>query len=92
MKETTIQIDQVGRVVLPKPLRERFHLRGGDTLAVEVKGDAIQLRPTQAIGHLKRVNGVLVFTAPGSLPEDDFAGQSREERMDDVMGRAKTRR
>jgi len=65
MRQTTVQIDQAGRVVLPKGLRDRFRLRGGDTLAIEVRGDAIELRPTRATGTLKRVNGVLVFTGLG---------------------------
>jgi len=91
MKETAvqIQIDRAGRVVLPKPLRDRFRLRGGDTLAVEVRGDAIELRPIQVLGQLKRVNGVLVFTASGALSNEDFLGQSRDERIDDVMGGTK---
>jgi AbrB family looped-hinge helix DNA binding protein len=85
MKENTVQIDQAGRVVLPKPLRDRFRLRGGDTLAVEVRGDAIELRPTQPLGQLKRVNGVLVFTSSGSLTNEDFVAQSRDERIEDLI-------
>ena len=40
-----VQMDSGGRVVLPKKVRERFRLRGGDTLALEMKGDVIELRP-----------------------------------------------
>ncbi len=93
MRETTVHIDQAGRIVLPKPLRDRFHLRNGDTLAVEAKGDAIELRPTHAMGQLKRVNGESwFFSGPASLAVEDFVEQSRDERIDDVMGPAKTRR
>lgn len=90
MKQTTVQIDQAGRVVLPKPLRDRFGLRGGDTLAIEVRGDAIELRPSQAAGELKRVNGVLVFTSPGELASEDFVAQSRNERIDDLTSGLET--
>jgi AbrB family looped-hinge helix DNA binding protein len=92
MAETTVHIDKAGRIVLPKPLREHFRLRNGDTLAVEAKGDTIELRPTHAVGQLKRVNGVLVFNAPTPLVGGDFVGQSRDERIDDVLGPARTRR
>ena len=93
MSETTVQIDQTGRVVLPKKLRERFRLRGGDTLAIEVRGDAIELRPTVATGELKRVNGVLVFTGGEALPDgEDWAARSREERIDALMPGAKAGR
>jgi AbrB family looped-hinge helix DNA binding protein len=93
MKEMTVQIDQAGRVVLPKRLRERFRLRGGDTLAIEVRGDAIELRPTRAAGELKCVNGVLVFTGAAPLERGrDFVADSREERMDDLMAGMNGRR
>src|SRR5208283_1984823 len=93
MKEATVQIDRAGRLVLPKPLRDRFRLRGGDMLAVEVRGDAIELRPTQPTGQLKRVNGVLVFTGHGPLGSgEDLVAQSRDERIDDLMRDVKERR
>jgi AbrB family looped-hinge helix DNA binding protein len=86
MKEATVQIDGAGRLVLPKPLRERFRLRGGDMLAIEVRGEAIELRPTHATGQLKRVNGVLVFTGHGPLGSgEDLVTQSRDERIDDLI-------
>ena len=92
MKETTVQIDQAGRVVLPKPLRDRFRLRRGDTLSIEVRGDAIELRPTQAVGELKRVNGVLVFTGAAPLESgQDLVTESREERIDDLIRGIKER-
>ena len=93
MKDATVQMDQAGRVVLPKPLRDRFRLRGGDMLAIEVRGDAIELRPAQRTGQLKRVNGVLVFTGTGPLASgEDFVAQSRDERIDDLMRDLKERR
>jgi AbrB family looped-hinge helix DNA binding protein len=86
MKQTTVQIDHSGRVVLPKPLRERFRLRGGDTLAIAIKGDAIELRPAPAVGELTRVNGILVYTAPGAIADEDLVAHSRDQRLNDVMG------
>jgi AbrB family looped-hinge helix DNA binding protein len=90
MSETMVHIDQAGRIVLPKLLRDRFRLRSGDTLAVEAKGDTIELRPTHAVAQLKHVNGVLVFSAPAPLVGEDFVGQSRDERIDDFIGSART--
>lgn len=93
MNETTIQIDQAGRIVLPKRLRDRFHLRGGDTLAVEVRGETIELRPARSASRLERINGVLVFK--GEIPlqaGEDLVAQSREERIDELMHGTKARR
>ena len=89
MKEATVQIDQAGRMVLPKPLRDRLHLKTGDKLAFEVKGDAIELRPSRATGQLKRVNGVLVFTGPAPLANgEDLVVESRDERINDLLRNA----
>jgi AbrB family looped-hinge helix DNA binding protein len=85
MKEITVQIDQAGRVVVPKSLRERLRLSGGDTLVIDIKGDAIELRPIHPVEQLKRVNGILVFTPTGTLPYEDFVEQSREERIESVL-------
>jgi AbrB family looped-hinge helix DNA binding protein len=86
MRETMVQMDGTGRVVLPKRLRDRFRLRGGDTLAIEVRGDAIELRPTQGAGQLKRINGVLVFSGPRQLSTgEDVVMESREERIAGVI-------
>ncbi len=80
-----VQMDGAGRVVLPKKLRERFHLQGGDTLALEVKGDEIHLRPQRASARLERVNGVLVLVSEIPLPEaTDLVSESREERINQI--------
>jgi AbrB family looped-hinge helix DNA binding protein len=86
MKQS-IAIDRAGRVVLPKPLRERFHLREGDMLSLEVKGDAIELRPAKT-GKVVKINGVLVYADPGIMPEGvDFTAQMREERIAELIRR-----
>jgi AbrB family looped-hinge helix DNA binding protein len=89
MKET-VQIDQAGRMVLPKHLRERFGLQKGDTLAIEVRGDTIELRPTRSNIRLQRVNGVLVLAQGKVLPEGrDLVSESREERIAELVRGAK---
>jgi AbrB family looped-hinge helix DNA binding protein len=87
MRKETLQIDRAGRVVLPKPLRDRFRLSPGDTLAIEVKGDAIELRPVGPLIQLKHVNGVLVLSGPTPLPNEDLAARSRDARIDDLLKR-----
>lgn len=78
-------MDPAGRVVLPKKVRERFRLQGGDTLILEMTGDAIQLRPQQTRSRLERVNGVLVFVSETRLPEGrDFVAEAREERIEQI--------
>jgi len=38
-------IDRVGRVVVPKPIRDKLGLRGGEPLEVEERDGVIELRP-----------------------------------------------
>jgi AbrB family looped-hinge helix DNA binding protein len=38
-------IDRLGRVVVPKAIRDRLQLRGGETLEVEERDGIVQLRP-----------------------------------------------
>jgi AbrB family looped-hinge helix DNA binding protein len=81
-----VQVDQAGRVVLPKKVRERFRLQGGDTLMLEVRGDAIELRPEKPTAQLRRVNGVLVLVSDMSRSaERDLVAESRDERIDEII-------
>ncbi len=89
----TIQIDQAGRMVLPKRFRDRFRLQGGDTLAIEVKGDAIELRPTKSNVRLVRVRGVLVLAGGAALPEArDLVAESRADRINEFVESTRRRR
>lgn len=57
---SALSIDPAGRVVLPHEVRERFHLRRGAKLALEVRPDAIILRPEVARPSLVEEGGLLV--------------------------------
>lgn len=41
----TITIDVAGRLILPRAMRERLHLRAGSRLTAEVVADKIELTP-----------------------------------------------
>lgn len=82
MRDATIPIDKAGRIVLPKELRDSFRLKSGDRLAIEVKEDAIHLRPANNPVRLERVNGVLVLSGDVSIPEGvDLVEEVRNERL-----------
>jgi AbrB family looped-hinge helix DNA binding protein len=88
MDTMNVQIDGAGRIVLPKPVRERFQLEGGDSLALDVKGEVIELKRTRSGGGLKRVNGVLVVGSAEKLPAGrDFAAEEREDRIQNLAFR-----
>jgi AbrB family looped-hinge helix DNA binding protein len=54
-------MDQAGRLVLPKALRDELQLSPGDTLDLSVKGDEVTLRPRRTAKPLQKERGVWVF-------------------------------
>ncbi len=56
-----ITIDQAGRVVIPKPLREELELAPGDALELESLGEKITLRPARQGAELTKEKGVWVL-------------------------------
>jgi len=56
-----VTLDQAGRVVLPKALRDELHLSPGDTLDLTVQGDEVTLRPRRAATPLQKERGIWVF-------------------------------
>lgn len=58
--ETTI--DAVGRIVVPKPLREALGLVAGSTVDISRYGAGLQLIPTGRTARLVEESGALVAT------------------------------
>lgn len=64
-------IDAVGRIVVPKPLRDALGLTPGSTVDISRYGAGLQLIPTGRTAPLVEEGGVLVVT--GETPIDDDA-------------------
>lgn len=85
-----LNIDQAGRVVLPKPVRDRLQLEPGESLEMESYEDHIVLRPIRGNVPLRKKRGIWVFRADTPLAAsevDDTIRKVREERDDEVSGR-----
>jgi AbrB family looped-hinge helix DNA binding protein len=86
---TTISMDRAGRVVLPKPIRDRLQLRPGDSLEIESFDDHIVLRPARPQGSMRKELGVWVFDSGEPLTADEAREtiqKVRDERSDSVLG------
>ena len=83
-----VKIDKAGRIVLPKPVRERFHLREGSELEIEERSDGLTLRPVEQRPSMVRKDGIWVHL--GKLPRgfdwDVAVDTLREERIKDTSG------
>lgn len=64
-----ISIDSVGRIVIPKPLRDTLGLVPGSTVEISRYGAGLQLLPAGRTARLVDESGALVAT--GSTTIDD---------------------
>ena len=77
-----VSLDRAGRVVLPKPLRDKMRLEPGDQLSIESAGERITLRPIRPEVPLKKEYGIWVYQGSKStvsLPE--LIDREREVRL-----------
>ena len=76
----TVTIDSAGRLVLPKAVRERLHLRAGDKLSADVVADRIELTPVPD-EHVKlvRKGKRLVIAGAGPFSAVEAVKAAREE-------------
>jgi AbrB family looped-hinge helix DNA binding protein len=84
---TKLTLDQAGRVMIPKPLRQELHLGPGDTLQLDRDGDQIILRPMRPKALLKKERGVLVYQGePTEASITAVIDRQREKRLRELMG------
>lgn len=65
MKETKVPIDQAGRLVLPKEVRQELAIKPGDTLKVSIYGSSVMLTPNKETTGFIRKGHALVFSTMG---------------------------
>jgi AbrB family looped-hinge helix DNA binding protein len=61
MMNATLTVDKAGRVVLPKPVRDKLQLQAGDSLELESSEGQIVLRPIRANAQMRLRDGIWVF-------------------------------
>jgi|SRR5580658_1888797 AbrB family looped-hinge helix DNA binding protein len=80
-----ITIDKAGRVVIPKPLRQRLRLGPGDVLALRSEGECITLQPVRPQAPLKKEHGIWVYQGEATDTSiADLLDREREERIRDL--------
>ncbi len=86
MRRDLVPIDKAGRIVLPKPLRQKLGLLSGDKLELSVEGNTIKLVPAGGGGGFVRKGSVLVFRglegSIGAAEIEELIHQGRETRME----------
>ena len=68
MKQAAVPIDQAGRIVIPKNVREELAIKPGDVFTVSIQGAALTLTPNKAKAGFIRKGKALVFCTTGGKP------------------------
>ena len=66
--ETTI--DSVGRIVVPKALRDALGLQAGSTVDISRYGSGLQVVPSGRTARLGEKDGVLVATSTTAMDDE----------------------
>ena len=84
----TLTIDKAGRVILPKPLRDRLGLHAGSDLEIQETKDGVMLRPAARRPSMVKKGSFWVHT--GELPPGydvlKAIDDDRDERMRKAWG------
>ncbi|MGH3500306.1 MAG: AbrB/MazE/SpoVT family DNA-binding domain-containing protein [Nocardioidaceae bacterium] len=67
-------VDSVGRIVVPKPLRETVGLHAGTTVEISRYGAGLQLIPSGRTAQLEDEEGVLVATGETRIDDEMVFG------------------
>ena len=83
--ETTL--DRFGRIVIPKKIREDFHLQVGSPIRIEEGEGEIVLKPVEGEPSLVTKDGVLVFSGKTVGNIEAAIEENREGRSKMLRGR-----
>jgi AbrB family looped-hinge helix DNA binding protein len=83
-----LRLDKSGRVVLPKPLRQRLGLRAGTTFEATEAAEGLVLRPIKSRPSLVERDGFLVHTGQSvrSFNWQEIFDDLEQERVRDILG------
>jgi AbrB family looped-hinge helix DNA binding protein len=83
----TVTIDDTGRVVIPKNIREEHHLYAGRRLTLIVDKERLVLEPVEREDELIERDGLLLVS--GRILDRNIDHRlAREERIKDLVSRA----
>jgi AbrB family looped-hinge helix DNA binding protein len=67
-------VDDVGRIVLPKPLRDRLRLTPGTKVDVSEYGNGLHVMPVGRTARVEERDGRLVAVADTRVTDEDVLG------------------
>jgi AbrB family looped-hinge helix DNA binding protein len=82
----TLKIDKAGRVILPKPIRDRLGLHAGSDLEIQETAGGIVLRPADRRPSLVKRGSFWVHT--GEIPSGYDILKAIDEDLEEQMRKA----
>jgi AbrB family looped-hinge helix DNA binding protein len=79
-------LDRFGRIVIPKKIREDFHLQVGSSIRIEEGEGEIVLKPVEGEPSLVKKDGVLVFTGKAVGNVETAIEEHRQQRNKMLRG------
>jgi len=80
-------IDKAGRLVLPKPIRDKLRLEPGDRVLLESEGEQVTIRPDRPQATLKKKRGIWVYHGTRTdISISELVDQEREKRLREIAG------
>ena len=79
-----VPIDQAGRIVLPKEVRDELAIKPGDTLKISIHGSSVTLTPNKEESGFVRKGKALVFSSSSAetLSHESASKILEEERAE----------
>ena len=71
--ETKRQVDEKGRITLPKALRDRLGVESGDSVVVELEAGQIVVKPAESVSRAE-----FIETMRGCITEETRAADAPE--------------
>jgi len=68
MNSTTVKVDEKGRIIIPKDIRETANLKEGSYVTIKAKGKTIIMEPLEPVAD-KYFGAFKVTTWPENLDE-----------------------
>lgn len=81
-----ITIDQAGRLVIPKELRQRYHFQAGAQIELHPEEDGLRLNLPHQPADFREKQGILVDCSPALSPIDSttFINTLRDSRSQEL--------
>ena len=84
----TLKIDKAGRMILPKPVRDRIGLQAGSELEMQETPEGLVLKTVELRPSIVKKQGLWVYTgtAPPGFDTVPAIRDDREERIRKLAG------